>query len=368
VDQSGGGAGVEEITVPGRNYADVRSKGRSPKKYKIKTIKTRDRDLIEAFLQEVNTAPEDSEFYPYDAERFGLIASAYAYLSSRITVDKNVYEAIAEITCREAWLYGPDKGCPFTDDVALNYTSALLENEGHEPAPITYMQASGDYVSSAYVEDLSLRITPGTSTAEHDREIQLCEKMLRGDVFELGWRKKDVVHSWEANLASKSLAELSVDVHSKTSGGAVASEILTLDNSDYFMIPFYGPIQVSGNPGAVSLELQVSGLTGNGATCQVALETDLSDITAVDHDDLVVGANVISIPDLQGAGHVAIGIKAAASGSVSLTGLKGIVKRYIAPQKIPSADPTEEFKIRVEKTAGSYLNFLQVAYNDRYWY
>jgi hypothetical protein len=370
VEGSGGGAGVEEIPVPGRKYADIRSKGRAPKKYKIKARST-DREEIEAFLAEVNTAPEDSEFYPYDAERFGLIASAYAALTGRKIAGsgKNFYEATAEIVCREAWLCGPDKGCAFDSDVALDYVSELLENEGQETAPINYLQASGDYLSGAYVEDLSLRIAPGTSSAEHDREIQLCEKMLRDDIFEMGWRKKEIVHSWDADLG-KLLSELSLDVHGKTSGGSITSEVLTLDNSDYFMIPFYGPNQISGSPDAACLELQVSAVSdeGLGATCQVALETDLSDIVEVDHDELVVGQNIIPIPSLQGEGHVAIGIKAAASGSVSLTGLKGTVKRYIAPQKIPAAESGEEFKIRVEKTAGTYLKFLEVCYNDRYWY
>jgi hypothetical protein len=366
-DPSGGVLGVEEIQVPGKNYADVRNKGRTPKKYKI-GARSIDRDLIEDFIEEVNTAPEDSEFYPFDAQRFGLIASAFAGVKSVKTNGngKVFYEAEAEITCREAWLYGPDKGCPFTTNVALNYVSASLENEGHEPAPISYMQASGDYLSGAYVEDLSLRITPGTSSAEHDREIQLCEKMLRDDIFEWGWRR-EVIHSWEANMG-KSMTELSLDVHGKTSGGSMASEIMTLDNSDYFMIPFYGPLQVAGSPGAVEIELVVSGLTGDGGTVAVANETNLSDIADVVHDDLVIGSNAILLPDMAGSGHVAIGIRAASSGSVSLSGLKGTVKRYVAQSTLPEADPREDFKIRIEKTAGTYLKFLEVCYNDRYWH
>jgi len=366
-EPSGGALGVEEIQVAGRNYADVRSKGRAVKKYRIKTIKTKDREAIETFLQEVNTAPEDAEFYPFDAERFGLIASAHAYLTSSMALEKNLYEAIAEITCREAWLYGADKGIAFANDVALNAVSDLLTNEGQEQAPISYMQASGDYVSSAYVEDLSVRITPGSSTAEHDREMILCDKLLRDDIFEVGWRKKEVIHSYETDF-SKLWSEIALDIHSKTSGGSITGEVLTLDNSDYMMIPFYGPLPVSGSSGAVSLELQVDALAGDGATVWYALETDLSDIIEVDHDDLVVGLNTIYIPDLEGRGHVAIGIKAAASGSVALSNLKGTVKRYVSPAKIPWADPGEEFKIRVEKTAGTQLSFLEVAFNDRYWY
>lgn len=370
IEPSGGELPVEEITSPSRNYADVRAKGRTPKKYRI-TARSTDRDEIEAFLQEVNTAPEDAEFWPCDEYRFGLIASAYASLKPLQTWGQgyNFYEAEAIITCREPWLYGPDKGLAFpttSEARSLPAVTALLENEGQERAPITYMQASGDYVSGSYVEDLSIRITLDSSTAEHDRELALCEKLLRDDILEVGWRG-EVWHSWEADL-SKSWADVAIDVRSKTSGGSISSEVLTLDNGDYIMIPFYGPLPVSGESGAAYLELDVSALTGDGATCQVALETDLSDMATVDHDALVVGTNLIYIPDLAGEGHVAIGIKAAASGSVSLTGIKGMVKRYVAPSAIPWADPGESFKVRVESTAGTQLSFVQVKYNDRYFY
>ena len=36
VSASAGGAGVEEIAIPGRSYGDVRAKGRAPKRYRIK--------------------------------------------------------------------------------------------------------------------------------------------------------------------------------------------------------------------------------------------------------------------------------------------------------------------------------------------
>jgi hypothetical protein len=368
IDPSGGELGVEELTAPGRKYADVRDKGRSPKKYKV-TARSTDRDEIEAFLAEVNTAPEDSEFYPFDAERFGLIASAHAVLKAPQPwgAGYNFYEAEAEITCREPWLYGPDKGITFAYDVALPAVSEALENEGQEQAPISYMQASGDYVSGSNVEDLSCRITLGSDEDAHDREMQLCEKMLRDDIFEVGWRRREVQHSWEANFG-KLWSEISLDLHSKTSGGSITDEILTLDDSDYLMIPFYGPLPISGEPGAVYLELQVTALSGDAPTVMVAIETDLHDMAAIEHDAPVVGLNTIYIPNLAGQGHVAIGIQAAESGSVSLSGLKGVVKRYVAPYLIPWADPGESFKIRVESTAGTQLAFLQLAYNDRYYY
>lgn len=368
IEPSGGSLGVEEVLVPGRNYADLRTKGRSSKKFKIKARST-DRDEIEAFLEEVNTCPEDAEFYPFDASRFGLVASAYAGLKPPEVwgAGKVFYKADAEITCREAWMLGPDKGIAFAADVDLNVASALLTNEGHETAPINYMQASGDYVSGDYIEDLSVRITPGTSTAEHDREIVLCEKMLRDDLFEVGWRKKEAIHSYETEFP-KTWAETAIDVQGKTSGGSITAQVLTLDNSDYMMIPFYGPLPVSGSPGAAFLELDVDALSGDGATVQVAKLISLADMEEVDHDDLVVGTNKIYVPDLEGEEHIAIGIKAAAAGSVALSRVKGQVARYIAPAELPWVDPGEEFKIRVECSVGVQLAFLEVNYNDRYWY
>lgn len=365
VDISGGAAGVEEVQTAGRSYGDVRDKGRQPKKYKIRA-RSRYRDEIETFLREINTMPDEGEFYPFDAGRAGYIARAHAsLLSPRMTGGgKNFYEAEALITCREAWLYGEDQGIDFARTVPLPATSALLSNDGHERAPISYLQASGDRIST-YTEDLSVRITPDSSSAEHDRELILCEKLMRGDIFELGWRG-EVLHSYDAPLIS--MAGLSLDLHSLTSGGSITSGVLTLDNHDYVMMPFYGPLPVSGDPGSAYIELQVDAITGDGATVRVAKETDISDVEDVEHDDLVVGNNRIYVPDIEGEEHVAIGLRAATSGSVALSGLFGQVRRYVAPAKIPYSDPDEDFKIRVECSAGQRLRFLQAAWNNRYWY
>lgn len=365
VTSSNGGAGVEEIVIPGRSYGDVRSKGRQPKRYRIKA-RSWDREELEILARTLNTCPEDSEFYPYDAERFGIIASCHGGVKAVDLVrgGKNFYEVEGEIVCREAWLYGPDQGLEIQWNTALPWISELLSNDGHERSPIGYMQCSGARTNT-YTEDLSVRITRGSSSAEHDRELVLCEKMLRGDILEMGWRG-EVWHTFDAELLS--LPILSLDVHDKISGGSITSGVLTLKNSDYLMIPFYGPLPINGDPKAAYLELTVDALTGDGATVWMATETDLSDIEEIDHDDLAVGQNTIYIPGVAGEEHLAFGIKAAASGSVDISAMKGMVKRYVAPSKIPYADPDEEFKVRVECTAGDRLRFLHVCYNDRYWY
>jgi len=103
------------------------------------------------------------------------------------------------------------------------------------------------------------------------------------------------------------------------------------------------------------------------AAVQIAKETDLSDMVAVEHDSLVIGTNKIFIPDLMGEDHVAIGIKAGASGSVSITGLSAAVKRYVAPSTIPTIKKDETATIVVGYTAGRLISAAATV-NDRFWY
>lgn len=371
VDPSGGDLPVEEITMPGRNYADIRTKGRSAKKYKVRARST-DRDAIEAFLEAVNSAPVNSKFYPYEASRFGLIASAYAGLKAPQPwgAGYNFYEAEAMITCREPWLLGPDKGLAYATYPNMSWVSATLTNEGHVAAPIRYLRACGEYTASGYVEDLRTRIHPATSTIETDRRLYLCDKMMRGDRFEFGWAVPGGArHSYTANLG-QSHAVLYYDLHGNVSGGDLTSGILTLDNSDYLMMPFYGPLPVSGEPDAVSISAYVTAYSGYRGTVAVATETDLSDLAAVNHDDWKIGWNTIYVPDLAGEGFVAIGIKASSSGSISMSYLKGTVKRYVAPSKIPAAEVDESYKLRIEcdTTKCTQLRYGEALVNDRYYY
>ena len=306
VDISGGAAGVEELATSARYYADIRGKGRQPKRYKVRARATT-REDIETFLRTCNTLPDEAEFFPFDAERAGYIASGHAsLLSPRQRGDgKLFYEAEAELIMRESWLYGPDQGILFGWYRALPAVSSLISNDGHERSPISYMQCSGDY-AGGYVEDLSVRIV--LDGGERDRELALCDKMMRRDIFELGWRG-EVRHSYEYNC-DRLVSELSTDLHGLVSGGLWTGENLLLTNGDYVMIPFYGPLPVAGSAGAASLELDIASLGGGDGAVRIAEEADLSDAADVDHDDLVAGKQTIAIPDLQGKGTVIMGIKA----------------------------------------------------------
>jgi hypothetical protein len=305
---SGGAAAVEEISTNSRNYADIRGKGRAAKRYKVKA-RSLTRDDIEIFLRTCNTLPGDAEFFPFDAERAGYIASGHAsLLSPRQRGDgKLFYEAEAELIMRESWLYGPDQGISFGWYRALPVASDLLTNDGHERAPIAYMQCSGDY-SGGYVEDLTVRVTQDSDTTQRDRLLLLCDKLLRDDIFELGWLG-EARHSYEYNC-DKSPATLSDDLHGLVSGGLwTGGDRLLLNAGEYVMISFRGPLPVAGLPGSACLELDVEGIGGGGGAVHVALETDLSDIAEVTHNDLVVGSQTINIPDLEGEGDVVMGIE-----------------------------------------------------------
>lgn len=367
VEPSGGELPVEEITYPGRNYADIRVKGRSAKKYKVRARST-DRDQIEAFLGAVNAAPQNSKFYPYEASRFALITAAHAGLKAPQPWGSgyNFYEAEAEITCREPWLLGPDKGLTYTEYPGMAWTSATLQNNGHAVAPIRYMRASGQYANSTYINNLRVMIYSG-STVETSRRIFLCDQMMRRDLFEFGWTvPSGALHSYTANMAG-TLAMLTYDVQGNVSGGDLTDGILWLDNSDYIMMPFYGPLPVSGEPDAVCISAYVT--TSGIADVMVAMNSDLSDMTAVDHT-WTVGWNTIYIPGLAGVPYVAIGIKAASRGSIRMSYLRGAVKRYVAPSKIPAAEIGESYKLRMECDPGgsTVLMYGEALVNDRYYY
>lgn len=362
----GGGVKVQEILSPARNYADVLAGGRSPKRYQISAISD-DREKIELFLNEVNSAPIDSEFYPFDSERHGLIASVDCALKQIIEAGRLVYQAEADIKCKDPWLHGPEQGISMVWDGPANVISGTLTNAGQERAYLSYLQASGD-LSLPYVEDLSCRITLGSDTTAHDREIALCEKMLRGDILELSG--EEVTHSWEADL-SRRLVQLSLDVHGLTSGGSLVDGILTLSGDDIFMIPFYGPLLLIDGDQAASIEMDVTAFSGNGAVPIVSLSPDIFDIYNPTiyypenlNDDIKIGKNVWTFPDLAGQGFVAIGLMA--DSSISISSLKATVKRKAA--NLPFSDPGESFKIRVESSAGDRLRFLQAFHNNRYYY
>jgi len=282
-----------------------------------------------------------------------ILAGSLCYYDPGTTSLVNIGGANLVNVSINAWWPDWDIVCTNTLGQLWQYTTALGWTQLNYPSP-------------SYPSNLTLRITPGSSTAEYDRYILLCEKMLRDDLLTMNWRG-EIVHSWEADL-TKSLAALAADVHGKISGGSISGGVLTLDNGDYLMVPFYGPLPLSGEPGSACIELYVTATSGDAASCQIALETDLSDIMPIEHDALVPGRNKIYAPDLVGEGHVALGIKAGASGSISLSGIRGTVKRYVAASRVPYANPGEDFRIRVEASNVAQLKLLQLYYNHRYYY
>jgi hypothetical protein len=370
IEPSAGAIGIEEISVPGQKYADLRSKGRGLKKYKIKARST-DRDEIEEFLYEVNSAPEDSIFYPFDAERHARIASAHAGLKPPKLwgAGKIFYEADAEIACRESWLNGPKQGINMGYSLDLPAVSESISNEGHERSPISYMQIGGFYDGSSYIAGLSVRITPDDSDDEEDRKLDLLDHMCVNDVFEIDYRG-NVLHTWKTNF-QRLWADISVmDLRNRYSGGTRIGNTLKLTNGDFLLIQFHGPLPISGDPQAVKLTLDIDEIGGTGGTFQKSTSILFTDGEYIEHDDLVVGENTIYVPGLEGEGLVMLGVQAdsGTSNYLILNDIEAQVKRYVSPSKIPYSDPGEDFVIRVESDYGTQSKFLEVDWHNRYWY
>ncbi len=324
---------------------------------------------LEEFLHFVNSAPMDSKFYPHRPDRFGFIDQAHAYVKDSqgagnptTGAEENLWNIEGEVTLRDPWLWGEDQGIPFTASPALWYTTPTLVNTGHMPCTINYMQVSGDYAGGGYVNDLQVGFVPPTNLLATDRLVTLCTSLMRDDLFELGWRD-GVRHSYHCNF-SKLWAEIGVDLHGCVSGGTQAGQSLTLDDGDYCIMPFYGPLPVSGdNP---YIELWVSALAGSNIVVYGDSMSNLYTSSQV----LKVGYNKIYIPNVEGYGDLFIGVKSVngAGNSITLTEFKGTVNRYIARSALPAAEVDEQFCIQLRCSWCLQLKFMQVSTNYGYNY
>jgi hypothetical protein len=86
---------------------------------------------------------------------------------------------------------------------------------------------------------------------------------------------------------------------------------------------------------------------------------------------LHVGYNKIYIPGCEGQDFVAMGVLAAsgATNSISLTGFRGTVHRYIPYSRLLKVEPGEAFYLKLDDAAGSngLLSAVEVAYRDIFW-
>lgn len=373
VTPSGGGIKVDEYNYPWRDYATASHGGRQLRKWKVE-VASFTRSDIDEFLDYVNNAPIDSEFYPESSDRCCYVYMAHAEATKPILAAHPVtgvwtwwYKALAEIVVRGAWMYGPDQGIPLTADTTLPQTASSLVNNGVLPAGLDYLLVSGGY-DTDYVSQLYVNTWVNLNT-ELQGYIELCAKMMRNDRFEVN-RWGEVVHSYETDFPM-SYANLQKDLQGSTymnygSGGSIAYQALHLGTSGKILMPLWGPLPIAASP-LPYVEVWVTAITGSPVV-QAATQSDLSDI-ADWSGALHLGYNKVYIPFASGMTNLFMGITTDGSSQITISKIKGCLSRYIAPSSWYQVDPGETFSITAWRlSGGSTVALIELCYRDIFYY
>lgn len=360
---SGGGLNIVQTSGPGMSGAVVYEQGREMEVYNF-SIHSTDRDTIEQLIAEVNGAPEDVEFYPFDAERRAIVAKCHA-TRPKITclmisgTKTNQYHADITLYCRSDALYGPAQGIPFARDVDLPQ-AVVLTNEGAEKETLEFLMASGAYdATKGYTADLSIMVGY--------ESVLLCAKMMRDDRFVLD-RQGNVEHSYSTHFP-KLYTALQTDLHASAhvdygTGGSCAFESFVLGNSGKLMIPFYGPLQINSDQ-PPSLRFTVEEMSGE-PDVSVAYDSGLLDLEAIDTEPIEIGENFVEVPDCAGHSYVAIGLTTDASSTLELSSLEAICRRYVP--EMPYVEPGDQFVMQIGdgEWSNHRLNALSMHYSNNY--
>jgi len=364
---------VGKTKLPGKRYGRIVDQGQYPKSYLVKA-RFWDEDDMDDWLEAVNDIQPGAEAFLFRNDRCVLVELAEAHkVEGQVALDPltgaamNFYRAEATLHCLDSYEYGVDKGIAYATAQTLPQTTALLSNAGKIPAGLDYLHVSGDYDASlGYTDDLTLSVLAADGTTILD-QILLCGLLMRGDHWRLDrWGR--IEHYYQSNLA-QAWADTSIDLHGITSGGSISSGILTLDNNDHFYMPFRGSSYPLPATEDCYIELWVSALA-NDVSVVAAFETDRSDWFDVDYT-LKVGYNKVYIPDCEGEDFIAMGVLAAsgAANTISLTGFRGTVHRYIPYSKLLKIDPGDAFYLKLDDVVGSNkkLSAVELAYRDIFW-
>ena len=370
VSPSGGDLKVDEYNYPWRNYATAVNSGRKLRKYAVE-VASLVRSDIETFMNVVNNAQQDDEFCPGDSDRAAYVYMAHAEATKPDLVANPVtgimcwwYKAKAEITVRGAWLYGPDQGQALVSNKTIPSSSAFTNN-GNIAAGIDYVLASGGY-DTDYMKNLGV-YSYLTNSNELQGYILLCTKMMRNDRLEFN-RWGEVRHSYSTNFPMI-YAELQKDLQGSGfmnygTGGSIGLNALHLGNNGKIIMPFWGPLPISLPP---YLEVWVTAITGTPIV-QSGNASDLSDLAGWSHT-LQLGYNKIYTPLNTGMTDVFFGITTGGSDAITISSIKGVVNRYVAPSSMYLIDPGASFTFGVTCFGGgTLLNQLEYNYRDLFYF
>lgn len=354
---NGGNRKIDEFSLPEWKRAYTSDEGREAKKWSGEVWSYTLQD-VKDFLEEVNRAPPDSEFYFMDSDLcyYASLASAgFVRPSQHLRGTPNFanrYHADFEVTSNEPFAFGARQGLLYDDDVPLPAASTTLTNSGTEVNTLDYLAACGYFDGSYYTKDLKVTV--------NDYELSLIAQMMAHDQFELS-RWGEVEHSYQVNF-NRPYETLQSDLWGSTFcyGGSMDGSSLTLSTGQ-IMFPFCGPLPISESPPPV-LDFHV--VSGTWWVYQ-AFSGNLSDKSLVDVE-VRKGHNYIQIPDCDGLEFVSFGLV----GSGVITDCKATVKRYLAESELPEIEVDDEFTIEVSD--GSYSNHMLSSliadYRDKFWF
>lgn len=362
---------VGKTKLSGKRYGRIVDQGQDPKSYLVKA-RFWDEDDMDDWLEAVNDIQPGAEAFLFRNDRCVLVELAEAHkVEGQVALDPltgapmNFYRAEATLHCLDSYEYGVDKGIAYATAQTLPQTTALISNAGKIPAGLDYLHVSGDYDAGlGYTDDLTLSVLAADGATVLD-QIELCDILMRGDHWRIDrWGR--IEHYYQSDFA-QTWSDIAIDLHSHVLGGALSGNILTIDNGDYFHMHFYG----SGYPLPATedcyIELWVSALTGESFVL-TAFETDESDWFTIDYD-LKVGYNKIYIPGCEGKDFVLMGVGTDAGASISLSGFRGTVHRYIPYSRLLKIDPGDAFYLKLDDASGSNkkLSAIELAYRDIFW-
>ena len=364
VEESGGGRVIDSHSLPSMDYAGLVESGRDMVTYSFSANSSARADIDE-LVDEINNSPGDVEFYPREADR--CVYATYAQ-AGRTSVTKhylagvatNKYNVDATVYCRAANLLGNETTAGLLFNVDLPYTTASITNNGYHNSPPDYVYVSGDYDAATGFYANSISLEMGTFS------LRLCDQLLRGDSFELD-RYGSARHIYETDFP-KLYSEQQIDLLGSTycdygTGGSITHEELYITNSGKILIPFFGPLAVSGNP---ALEFEVLQYTGEPVV-SYGFDASLEDIEEVDYT-IIDGKNTVGIPNAEGEDFVFFGITTDDTASIKLKNIKGTVDRYLSIDDLPYAEPGDSFTIGISdgEFSSHSLRELYISYRDEY--
>ncbi len=293
---------LDTQAIAGRRTGEILDAGRNPREITLMARFLTEEDLDE-FIGHVNSAPEDCEAYPFRNDRCVYVKMAQAFVyDSEVACFRGqtsfLHRAKAILHTRESWMYGEEKGARYESTRAMP-VAANLEHEGTvEDLPVLdKLTARGQfkYISgNKWTENLKLIFTP---TGGNARELLLCTKMMRNDLFEID-RFGNVQHSYE-NDFNCDISSLQTDLYSATylAYCTITNEKLTISGAGRCIFSFYGPLPISAEP--PYLDLDIASLGTRTPKIVAGTLSDLSDLEEIEAE-LHVGENRIHIPGYEG--------------------------------------------------------------------